>query len=99
MTIDVGGHSFEGPHRSYDLLNDQSGVYAIHDNRNGRFHLIDVGESEEILTRVSNHPRCDCWERQSSGILTYSALYVNEEQRMRIEQAIRNQYNPPCGDR
>lgn len=99
VALPVSGHSFDGPFSSLDSLDDKSGVYAIHDYRNGKYYLIDVGESHQLQTRVSDHPRSDCWKHESAGTLTYSALYVNEQQRMSIEQEIRNQYNPPCGDR
>lgn len=99
MTITVSGHSFDGTYPSPDSLDDESGVYAIHDNRNGKYHLIDVGESNEVKSRVSDHDRSDCWDRESTGTLTYSALYVDEQERVKIGNEIRQQYNPPCGER
>ena len=99
MTIDVDGNSFDGPHPSPDHLDDESGVYTIHDNRDGKYRLIDVGESDEVKSRVNDHDRSDCWDRESTGTLTYSALYVDEQERIRIANEIRQQYNPPCGER
>lgn len=89
IPIDVGGNSFDGPHPSPDDLADVSGVYTIHDNRNGNYRLIDVGESHEIKSRVSDHERSDCWDRESTGTLTYSALYVDEQVRVSIGDKIR----------
>lgn len=99
LSITVGNYTFDGSFPNPNSLRDESGVYVIHDNRNGKYYLIDVGESEEVQSRVSDHPRSDCWESERQGVLTYSALYVNEQQRMTIGQEIRNQYNPPCGER
>ena len=99
LPINVGNYTFDGPFPNSFSLRDESGVYVILDNRNEEYHLIDVGESEEVRSRVSDHPRRDCWERERQGVLTYSALYVNEQRRMTIEQEIRNLYNHPCGER
>jgi len=64
--------------------------------------VLDVGEAANIKERVSNHDRSDCWRRNCSGIIYYSATYTPNLQqagRMQIEQRIRNLTNPPCGER
>jgi hypothetical protein len=102
MTITVGNYTFQGPYASTASLMDNSGVYAVHCQRNGAYYLIDVGESATVKSRVDNHDRADCWKRNCSGTLTVSVLYTPNKQqagRKEIEQELRNQYNPPCGDR
>ncbi len=101
MTITVGNYTFEGPYTNTSSLNDNSGVYAIHCNRDGEYRLIDVGESATVKSRVDNHDRAECWNKNCSGTLTVSVLYTPNKQqagRKEIEQELRNQYNPPCGD-
>jgi len=102
MSITVGDYSFEGPSTDTSNLQDRSGVYAIHCNRDQKYYLIDVGESAKVKERIDNHDRKDCWKRNCSGSLMFSVLYTPNLQqpgRLAIEQAIRNQFNPPCGQR
>lgn len=102
MAITVGNYSFEGPYTDTSNLRDNSGIYAIHCNRNGGYYLVDIGESATVKSRVENHDRADCWERNCTVALTVSVLYTPNQQqagRRRIEQELRNQFNPPCGER
>ena len=102
MSINVGKYLFEGPYASTDKLEDKSGVYAIHCYRENKYYLIDIGESAKVKERVDNHEREDCWKKNYSGTLTVSVLYTPNLQqagRMEIEQEIRKQYNPPCGEK
>jgi len=102
MPVTVGRYTFEGPYTDTANLQDRSGVYTIHDHRNGSYHLVDVGESAQVKSRVENHDRKPCWVGNKQGILTASVLYTPNAQqagRMAIEQEIRRQFNPPCGDR
>ncbi len=102
MSISVGRYTFDGPFKDTGSLEDRSGVYAIHDWRTSGYHLVDVGESAQVRTRVELHDRKPCWIGNKQGTLTVSVLYTPNAQqagRMAIEQEIRHQYNPPCGDR
>jgi len=103
MSIQIGRYSFEGPYGSTDMLQDRSGVYVILDKQaDGGYYIIDAGESAHVKTRVDNHDRKDCWRRNSKGTLYVAVLYTPNLQqpgRSEIEQEIRRQYNPPCGER
>ncbi len=100
MTIQIGKYNFEGPFESTSALREQSGVYAIlGGNGNGTWKVIDIGESQGVRSRVESHDREDCWKRQRHPRLAYAAYYCNAQERMRIEQELRAQFNPPCGDR
>jgi len=102
MSITVGRYSFQGPYKDTDSLADRSGVYVIHCSRGNAYYLIDVGESAEVKLRVDSHERKDCWSRNCRGTLTVSVLYtpnLRQAGRMKIERELREQYNPPCGER
>lgn len=102
MAISVGNYSFEGPYTSTNSLEDKSGVYAIHCYIDSKYYLIDIGESATVKTRIENHDRTDCWKRNCNGQLTVSVLYTPNKQqagRKEIEQELRQQYNPTCGER
>jgi hypothetical protein len=102
MAITVGVYSFEGPYEDTSNLEDRSGVYVIFCFRDGKYYVVDVGESAKVKDRVDNHDRSDCWKKNCTGTLMVAVHYTPNLQqagRMEIEQAIRDQYNPPCGER
>lgn len=95
--INIGNYTFEGPYGDTTYLKNQSGVYAILCSNNGEYHVVDLGESETIKSRVENHDRKSCWDRNCNGNLTVAVLYTPDRQL--IEQIIRKIYNFPCGER
>jgi hypothetical protein len=102
MAITIGNYSFDGPYTSIDSLEDRSGVYAILCYVASKYYLIDIGESATVKTRVENHDRADCWERNCKGQFTFSVLYTPNKQqagRKEIEQELRQQYKLSCGER
>jgi len=102
MSIEICGYRFKGP---YELdtgtgsLKNRSGVYVIldHNSSGESWKVIDVGESSNIQDRVEDHDRRDCWYRQRCSYLEIAVYYCRESERMRVEQRVRNKYNPPCG--
>jgi hypothetical protein len=101
MSINIHGYIFEGPYTELNKLEDLSGVYAILDHRADATILIDVGESSEVRTRITNHDRKPCWTSKSQGTLSVAVKYTPNLQqtgRKEIEQAIRTKYNPSCGE-
>jgi hypothetical protein len=77
-------------------------VYVILCHRDAKNFVIDVGESAQVKTRVDNHDRKDCWQLNCQGNLLVAVYYTPNLQssgRIAIEQEIRRQYNPPCGDK
>lgn len=103
MSIRIGGYHFEGPYTDTSLLRYEQGVYSILDKRSdGKYYVVDVGESESVRTRIENHDRSDGWKRSQQGALTVAVLYtlgMNGERRRAIESALRDQYSPACGVR
>lgn len=103
MSITNGQYEFEGPYNNTSSLQDRSGVYVILDHRaDGKYYILDVGESAQVKTRVEMHDRKDCWERKRLGTLKVAVLYTPNLQqpgRSAIERDIREQYRPPCGER
>jgi len=100
MAIQIGNYQFEGPYNSTDHLQDRSGVYAILDAQQSQTLVVDIGESSGVKSRVENHDRKDCWQRNYRGKLQVAVLYTPQQQqqgRKLIEQQLRNQFNPSCG--
>lgn len=102
MAIQIGSYNFDGPFGSTGDLQKRSGVYAVL-GRNAdaeRWNVVDFGEAGDVQDRVSNHDRSDCWKRRGYRMpLNAAAYYCDERARMRIEQELRAQFKPPCGDR
>lgn len=101
MSIKIGNYNFEGPYTSTNSLKNQSGVYAIlgKNSQDQNWNTVDIGESATVRDRVDHHDRQNCWNKQGYSTLAAAVYYCNEQQRMRIEQELRQQYNWPCGDR
>lgn len=100
MTIQ--NYNFDGPYTSTNELKNIPGVYVILSQLGSDYSPIDVGESEYIKSRIENHDRKDCWNRNSLGSLCVSVHYTShltEVKRREIESEIRGHLNPPCGDR
>jgi hypothetical protein len=105
MSIVIQGKSnkytFDGPYSSTQSLEDRSGLYAIISARSTNNYLVDVGESSEVKSRVENHDRKNCWNRNlNGGSLKYAVLYtpnLRQEGRRVIEDDIRDNYDLPCG--
>ena len=102
MGLNVGDYSFDGPYDSTEKLEDKSGVYMIVCPRDDKYAPVDCGESAEVKSRVENHDRKDCWNRNCSGALKFAVYYtpnLGSSGRAEIEQKIRSKYNFPCGVR
>ncbi|MDD2300787.1 MAG: hypothetical protein PHU69_14270 [Fermentimonas sp.] len=102
MSITIGQYQFDGPYTHKSSLQDSSGIYAILCEVSGKYHVLDIGESATVKTRVETHDRADCWKRNCKGTLYVAVLYTPNKQstgRMLIEQELRDLYNPVCGKR
>lgn len=104
MSLIIVGQTFQGPFSNTSSLEDRSGVYVILSRRNSgeNYTVIDAGESATVKTRVSNHDRSKCWNQNNLGELVVTVCYtpnLGSSGRIEIEQQIRRQYTPVCGDR
>lgn len=103
MSIKIGGCDFDGPFTYTSNLRYEQGVYSILDQRSdGKYIVLDVGESEDVRSRIENHDRSDCWNRNRLGMLTVAVFYtpgMSGDRRRAIESALREQYSPACGFR
>ena len=103
MAIEIRGRTFEGPYTQTGYLRRQGGIYVILDKRSdGKWWVIDVGESTDVQTRVEGHDRAPCWAFNQRGTLGVAVLYTpawSEAQRRSLESEIRDAYSPACGVR
>lgn len=102
MSITIGNYEFDGPYNSPETLEERSGIYAILCQKDGKYYLIDAGESATVKARVENHDRNICWRRNCQSTLVFAVYYtpnLHQQGRMAIEQEIRGHYKIPCGER
>jgi hypothetical protein len=101
MAITIGNLSFDGPFTGASELLPRSGVYAILGRAaaGSKWIVVDVGESGDVKSRVETHDRKPQWQGGGHATLGVAADYCDAATRTRVEQALRRQYNPACGDR
>ena len=93
-------YTFNGPFTHVDGLLQRSGVYLISVIENGIHRVLDIGESDDLHTRVKHHDRANQWLANSGGKqLHVSSYYCDELTRMAIERQLRDIFNPVCGVR
>jgi len=102
----IAGIEFDGPHDidTTSIPANRAAVYAITcRSTDGKYHVIDVGESGETGVRLANHERRPCWKHNCNGSLSAYLHYMPSSQgydaasRRQLEAKIRQQYSPPCG--
>ena len=100
MAITIGRYTFEGPFESTFSIEDRSGIYAVLSHNGLRYDVVDIGESATVRSRIESHDRADCWARYGGRYYAvYYTPFSQQPARKQIEQELRRQYNPPCGDR
>ena len=100
ISIKIGRYNFDGPYASFDLVEDRPGLYALVDEVNGEYSLIDIGEAENIRSSLVFHERRACWRKYFEGKLRVAVYYTPAKQqpeRIKIEQEIRDYFSIPCG--
>lgn len=104
MAIDIGRYKAAGPFTNLHELENRSGVYVIltHNGSGESWHVVDIGEAHAVRNRVANHDRRPCWNLYDRGVLACAPIYTPNAQqqgRMAIEQELRRQFSPDCGER
>jgi len=88
------GHWIRGVWADPAKLEPRSGVYVIWCKSGAVGSVLDIGESQDVRERVLDHDLRDCWNRNCSGTVHYSAIYtpdLHQPGRKEIEQHIRRQ--------
>jgi hypothetical protein len=91
----VLGHDFSGPHSIDAEFQLVPGVYIIADFAG---NVVDVGETGALGNRIPAHERRPGWSRYGGTKLWFHHQPVLAA-RLRLEGAIRDHFNPPCGER
>ncbi|MFZ2969720.1 MAG: hypothetical protein WA063_01080 [Minisyncoccia bacterium] len=95
----ISGYNFDGPYEIGKRIIDRAAIYVIID-RNSK--IIDVGQSGETGTRLLNHERKSCWDRNNGKWFVVKWMpsdTYRKEEREELEKKIRLNETPPCGVR
>lgn len=105
--MNLCGFDFVGPYSDPDELKEDAGVYVVLSIRAGKPNMIlDIGEGgwnfpqgQGVRSRLKSHNRRTCWEEHSQGgLIAFAVLYERDgTQRLKVEEALRRFYQPPCG--
>lgn len=96
------GYQFEPPYIiRTTTFNNVSAVYVVYTVIDGKTIWLDVGESDKLGDRITNHERKSCWSLNSLGNEIYVAVsQVRDEfTRNNIEADVRNKLLPICGEK
>ncbi len=103
MPLQLSNYNFDGPFYKISDIKDQPGIYAILTNIPRGVALLDIGESENVKTRIQNHDRKDEWNKHAQGTISAAVYYTNHlppVSRKAIEHILRMSFkNLPCGER
>jgi len=95
--VNISGYNFEGPYSLGTNFSNVPGVYVVYTSQT----WLDVGETDGLGDRISNHERKPDWVRNAGNFPIGIAFLnvANSDERLRIESALRLFLNPTCGER
>jgi len=73
--------------------------------QDGNWTVLDVGQSGQVGSRIDDHDRKDCWDRNCPSKNIWVCVYrmpntqYTRQQREQLEAALRLKLNPKCGKR
>jgi len=99
MSFQRWDYEFDGTYINPNSLKEEAGVYVIWCNTGNTWKILDVGESDNVVSRILHHDRADCWEQNCDGTIHYSATYIsNQQERRDLENRIRSREQVICGE-
>lgn len=97
--MNILGNYFEIGFSLYGVVfNEVAGIYLIYTS-GGR--ILDVGETDQLKTRLQNHERKLSWILNAGNESIFIAFHSEGNSALRLikEQILRYNLNPVCGER
>jgi len=103
---------WKGPYTSTRSIPDNAGIYMALSGKQDEkgkwptnlYKLLDIGQAGGIKSRLDEHERRDCWERNKTTGHTIVYKYAlmptkeyDETDRRIVECCLRSNKTPPCG--
>jgi hypothetical protein len=105
VEIPIGGYPFLGTPLDEADFRGGAAIYAIICiTEGGKWTVIDIGQSEEMGSRMDLPDRKDCWKHKCSSMNIWvceyrmSATVYTKEDRLRVERNLRRELKPTCGE-
>jgi len=106
VPVTIGNLFFQCVRLSNADFKDIAAIYVIICvDTNGKWKILDVGQTGELEDRIDSHDRKECWKKNCPNQNIWECVYpmpgnkYTEQDRLDIEKKLRDQYNPPCGKR
>lgn len=100
LTFQKWDYEFDGAYFDTRFLRPEAGVYVIWCDLGNPWTILDVGQSGNVLDRINNHERKDCWFQNCQGIIKYSVAYIaDQEERRDLVNRIKSREQMACGER
>ena len=99
MAIAIYEYEFDGPYADINSLKSKPGIYAVMVWKDEDWRLLDMGESQNIVEKLSSHERKEEWSLYSKKkTRAYAGFYEEDaEKRHEIQEELRSKARPPCG--
>ena len=104
--VTIGEKTFVCVKLSEADFTDIAAVYVILCvKQDGNWTVLDVGQSGQVGSRIDDHDREECWDRNCPSKNIWVCVYqmpssqYTREDRERFEAQLRDQYQPLCGKR
>lgn len=94
--VEIKGYQFETGYTPETNFNNVAAVYVVYTND----VWLDVGETDELGSRIQSHERKGCWERNAGGKKIWIAVRQegNKQGRLALEAYLRRELRPKCGE-
>jgi len=106
VSIIFNGLAFQCVRLSDADFKDIAAIYVIICvDKNGDWEVLDVGQTGELGDRIDSHDRQKCWGNNCPNKNIWVCAYTmpsskyTKQDRLDVEQKLRDKYNTPCGKR
>jgi len=106
VNLTIGSYPFQCYRLADAAFINIAGVYVIIGvAEDGKWTVLDVGQSGELGERIQGHPRSESWHRNWPNGNIWVCVYptptnqFTKDQRTTIERSLRDSYRPLCGER
>jgi hypothetical protein len=106
VPITIGNLEFTCVRLSEADFKEVAAIYVIICvDSNGKWKVLDVGQTGSLGERIDGHDRKDCWIKNCPDQNIWVCVYplptarYSQKERVDMEKRLRDQYNPPCGKR
>jgi len=104
VPIIIDGLAFQCVRLSDPDFKDIAAIYVIICvDKDGKWKVLDVGQTGELGERIDHHDRKKCWEDNCPNKNIWFCVYkmpsdkYSKQDRLDVEKKLRAKHNPSCG--